>query len=31
MLKVMCDFSDYNPWSGAVETYERIQKEDKLD
>lgn len=31
MLKVMCEFSDYKPWCGAVETYERIQKEDKLD
>ena len=25
------DFSDYKPWSGAVETFERIEEEDKLD
>ena len=25
------DFSDYRPWSGAVETFERIEEEDKLD
>ena len=27
----MCDFSDYRPWSGAVETYDRIEREGKLD
>ena len=31
MLKVMCDFSDYSPWSGAVETYNRIEEEGKID
>lgn len=25
------DFEDYKPWSGAVETFERIKEEDKLD
>lgn len=25
------DFSDYKPWSGAVETFERIEEENKLD
>lgn len=30
-LKIITDFSDYEPWSGAVDTYERIVAEDKLD
>ena len=25
------DFSDYRPWSGAVDTFEKIENEDKLD
>lgn len=24
-LKLMIDFSDYEPWSGAVSTYEKIE------
>lgn len=30
-LLVTCDFSDYKPWSGAVENYRVIEQEDKLD
>ena len=30
-LLVTCDFSDYRPWSGAISTYERIEREGKLD
>lgn len=30
-LLVTCDFSDYRPWSGAVENYRVIEQEDKLD
>lgn len=30
-LKVIIDFSDYKPWSGAVDTYELIKDADKLD
>ena len=30
-LKVIADFSDYKPWSGAVDTYELIKDADKLD
>ena len=29
-LKVICDFSEYKPWSGAISTYARIEEEDKL-
>lgn len=24
-LKIITDFSDYEPWSGAVSTYEKIE------
>ena len=30
-LKVITDFSDYRPWSGAVDTYNLIRDADKLD
>ena len=30
-LKVIIDFSDYKPWSGAVDTYELIKDAGKLD
>ena len=30
-LKVIIDFSNYKPWSGAVDTYELIKDADKLD
>ncbi len=30
-LKVIIDFSEYKPWSGAVDTYELIKDADKLD
>lgn len=30
-LKVITDFGDYKPWSGAVDTYELIKDADKLD
>jgi len=30
-LKVIVDFSDYKPWSGAVDTYDLIRDADKLD
>jgi len=29
MLQV--DFSEYEPWSGAVDTFEKIKEEDKLE
>ena len=29
-MKIIVDFSNYEPWSGAVSTYERIQNEGKL-
>ena len=30
-LKIICDLSDYSAWSGAVDTWQRIQDEDKVD
>ena len=30
-LKVIADFSDYTPWSGAVDTYDVIERAGKLD
>lgn len=30
-LKLSYDFCDYEPWDGAVETYEKIRDEGKLD
>lgn len=30
-MKVIIDFSDYSPWSGAVCTYYKIQEAHKLD
>ena len=30
-MKVICDFSDYTPWGGAVEVYDKIVEDDKLD
>lgn len=30
-LKVIVDFSDYTPWSGAVDTYDVIERAGKLD
>ena len=30
-MKVICDFSDYTPWAGAVDAYDKIQEADKLD
>lgn len=30
-LKIITDFSDYEPWSGAVSTYEKIESQDKLE
>lgn len=30
-LKIISDLSDYQPWSGAVETYERIKDAGMLD
>ena len=29
-MKVICDFSDYCPWAGAVDAYAKIEEEDKL-
>lgn len=29
--KIYISLSDYKPWSGAVETFEKIRKEDKMD
>lgn len=30
-LKVIKEFSDYAPWSGATSNYERLVEENKLD
>ena len=30
-MKVICDFSVYSPWSGAVDTYNKIEEAHKLD
>lgn len=30
-LIVTCDFDEYKPWSGAIDTYARIEEEGKLD
>ena len=30
-MKVICDFSDYSPWSGAVDTYNKLVDAHKLD
>lgn len=30
-VKIICDLSDYKPWSGAVDVWERIVQEDKVD
>lgn len=30
-LKVIEEFSDYAPWSGATSNYERLEQERKLD
>lgn len=30
-MKFTKDFSEYSPWSGAEDTYEKIVKADKLD
>ena len=30
-LKIICDLGDYQPWQGAVETYNRIKDAGKLD
>lgn len=30
-MKVICDFSDYSPWSGAIDTYNKIEEAHKLD
>lgn len=30
-FKLTIDFSDYKPWGGAIETYERIERLGKLD
>lgn len=30
-MKVIVDFSDYSPWSGAVDTYNKIEEAHKLD
>lgn len=29
-MKVICDFSDYSPWDGAVDTYNKIVVAHKL-
>lgn len=29
-MKVICNFSDYSPWSGAVDTYNKIVDAHKL-
>lgn len=31
MAKIYIDISDYKPWSSAVDTYDRIEREGKLD
>lgn len=30
-VKILCDLSDYTPWSGAVSTWEKIENEGKVD
>lgn len=30
-LKLICDLSDYEAWSGVVDTWQRIQDEGKVD
>ncbi len=30
-MKVIVNFSDYSPWSGAVDTYNKIEEAHKLD
>lgn len=30
-MRVSREFSEYKPWSGAVDTYDRIYKEGKLE
>lgn len=30
-LKIICDLSDYSAWQGAVDTWQKIQDEDKVD
>ena len=30
-MKVICDFSDYTPWGGAVDAYDKIREAGKLD
>ena len=30
-MKVIRDFSDYTPWAGAVDTYDKIAEAGKLD
>lgn len=31
MLKVIGEFGDYSPWSGAVSNYEELERLGKLD
>lgn len=31
MLKIICDFSDYKPWGQAVDTYNIIEDNDKIE
>lgn len=30
-MKIICDFSKYTPWAGAVDTYNKIREAGKLD
>lgn len=30
-MKLVMDFSNFKPWSGAVETWERIEEAGKVD
>ena len=30
-MKVICEFSDYTPWAGAVDAYDKIAEAGKLD
>ena len=30
-MKVIYDFSDYTPWAGAVDAYDKIDEAGKLD
>ena len=30
-VKIICDLSDYHAWSGVVDTWQRIQDENKVD